>query len=195
MTLPLNKTQLGMQVEHEKVENPTGSAQFQEGEGSSFSFVVPTKGSDEFALKGNKSDNLENCDAKTAATSTCDDLVATEGSFSNYYNQEQQRQQVNSGLDWSFLRDGELFDRQEQQRELLDAFDRQMSTSKPVDDTEEDDNDDRRQSAGKRFSSCSFNARSFFKEFVLVSGVSGTGKTILVEETLKRPVMERGGYS
>jgi predicted ATPase len=189
-----------MQEEHEKAENPTGSAQFQEGESNSYSFVVPTKGSDEFTAKGNKPDNLENCDAKTVATSTCDDVIATEGtssggeSFSNYYDQERHRQQGNSGLDWSFLRDGELFDRQEQQRELLDAFDRQMSTSKPADDTEENENDDRRQSTGKRFSSCSFNARTFFKEFVLVSGVSGTGKTILVEETLKRPVMERGGY-
>lgn len=208
---------------------------------SSHSFVVPTKGSNH--------DKADNGDTKTVTTATSDfiDGASTGGeSFSNEMDQQQDQEQTkHSELDWSFLRDGELFDRQEQQQQLLNAFYRQLETEtenaaensgddvRDSDDLENNPNFDggadgqrsqsfrnnaasgsgslnlsealmhrqrpetarrtsRHSSYSFRNSSCSFRMRS--KEFVIVSGLSGTGKTILVEETLKGPVIERGGY-
>jgi histidine kinase len=167
--------------------------------GQNDTYVVPTKGSHEFAAKSSKHDNYDNCDAKTVTTTTSD-LLTTDGastggeifSCSSYHSE----------LDWSFLRDGELFDRQEQQRQLLDVFYRQMSMDTITDDTIRDnhdrdyDNDNNQRSQSIRSSSslrrASISGRN--KKMVIVSGLSGTGKTILVEETLKRPVVQRGGY-
>eukprot|EP00536_Pseudo-nitzschia_multiseries_P007358 jgi/Psemu1/287068/fgenesh1_pg.173_\ len=71
-------------------------------------------------------------------------------------------------LDWSFLKEGELFDREEQQKDLLELLDRHTYSGRSCHQTG--------------------------KEFVLVSGLSGTGKTVLVRETLKGPVTRMGGY-
>jgi predicted ATPase len=182
-------------------------------DGETDTYVVPTKGSHELAAKSfskHNNDNYDNCDAKTVTTATSD-LLVTDGastsgesfSCSSY----QERQGPFSELDWSFLRDGELFDRQEQQKKLLDVFYRQMSmgttityntTSDNYNHERDEDHDNKNQRFQSIRSKCSTLNRASLsgrnKEMVIVSGLSGTGKTTLVEETLKRPVVQSGGY-
>ena len=147
------------------------------------SFVILTKGND-----------ADSIDTKTVLTD--------DDSFSQYSLEQQKKiQEVavtsqRSELDWSFLKEGVLFDREQQQGQLLDAFHRQMTVENKTNGglPDSDRTEERSQSfrTSARMSSISFRVRS--KEFVLVSGLSGTGKTILVEETLKGLVVERGGY-
>ena len=174
-----------------------GKQEFSKDQSQCSSYVVLTKGGD---------DEYNN-DAKTVST----DAESSSQSFSHQERQEDAQQRSNPApyneLDFTFLREGELFDREEQQQRLLEVFHRQMVTTDNNNaDTSVYDNrhettktettDDRSQSLKRRssrFSSCSLRPRCS-KEFVIVSGLSGTGKTILVEETLKRTVEERGGY-
>ena len=199
-------------------------------------YVVPTKGVGDAGVNhGSICDsndcNFDNTDAKTVTTITSDILshdrmLADGGSLSHasnsYNNQELLREEqmvqiatTSHELDLSFLREGELYDREEQQRQLLDIFYRQMDQDAlVVDDNnyydheqvcENDDaydEGDKRPQSARSISSHSFTSfgtnsipsgRSN-KEFVIVTGLSGTGKTILVEETLKRPILQRGGY-
>mmetsp|Transcript_27154 Transcript_27154/g.74464 ORF Transcript_27154/g.74464 Transcript_27154/m.74464 type:complete len:575 (-) Transcript_27154:398-2122(-) len=108
----------------------------------------------------------DNKTVSTTSTSTADglSLSAEEESGSSGVGAEMQ----STELDWSFLRQGQLFDREQQQKDLIEILDRSM---------------------GRGWSS---NKNG--KEFVLVSGLSGTGKTVLVQHTLKGPVTKMGGY-
>ena len=90
-----------------------------------------------------------------------------------------------SDLDWSFLKEGHLFDREHEQQQLLDSFYRQMGTNRrhinTDDEEEEEENNDEEEELPQQHRPTQQN------EFVIVSGLSGTGKTILVEETFKTP--------
>ena len=163
-------------------------------ERSQYEFVCLTKGNDKVTIGSEI-----NCDAKTV----CTDFESTSDNSHQYQQQTMQQEFTQySELDWSFLQEGELFDRKDQQQRLLDAFHRQIVTENATERHNVDNNNNDDTHSGytnkkgdqrlQSFRSCTFRASS--KEFVVVSGLSGTGKTILVEETLKGLVEERGGY-
>ena len=186
-------------------------------------YIVPTKrGGDVAVQRSSKQDssefNFDNNDAKTVTTATTSDCIHPDGisadgaslsHASSLHNQEHPRQDLpvqiatnSDELDWSFLREGELYDREEQQRQLMDIFYRRMENDALMVDNNNYYNHEqavehgdvsRPQNTRSTDSHNIPNDRNK-KEFVIVSGLSGTGKTILVEETLKRAIMERGGY-
>ncbi|CAB9496805.1 Serine Threonine protein kinase and Signal Transduction Histidine Kinase (STHK) with GAF [Seminavis robusta] len=83
--------------------------------------------------------------------------------------------QTEKKLDWSFLKDGTLYDRDKEIKALQDAFRRQIQSA-PPDSTYDNPEEERQQS------------------LVLVSGHSGTGKSALVRNALKPLVInERNG--
>ena len=100
-------------------------------------FIVPTKGSDKEQrsnVGGSRRSTRSSASdtEKTVTTTTVSGSLTIDGiseSVINYREEIQNKRDTtpHNVLDWSFLRNGELFDREEQKTLLLNAFYRELN--------------------------------------------------------------------